>query len=66
VDEILRQSGWTVLRFWEHDDSEQIIESVVQQLEAIDGVRRQVPATLTAGPVNPADSLGCKRGGFHN
>jgi DNA mismatch endonuclease (patch repair protein) len=42
VDEILRQSGWTVLRFWEHDDSEQIIESVVQQLEAIDGSRRHV------------------------
>jgi DNA mismatch endonuclease (patch repair protein) len=39
VDEILRQHGWTVLRFWEHDDTQHIIETVVQQLEAIDRCR---------------------------
>jgi DNA mismatch endonuclease (patch repair protein) len=43
VDETLRQRGWTVLRFWEHDDTGKIVESVVQQLEAIDGVRRHAP-----------------------
>jgi DNA mismatch endonuclease (patch repair protein) len=42
VNEILRQSGWTVLRFWEHDDSEKIIESVVQELEAIDSARKML------------------------
>ena len=36
VDEILRQRGWTVLRFWEHDDSDDIIRSVVHHLELAD------------------------------
>ena len=40
VDEMLRQRGWTVLRFWEHDDIGEIIKSVVQHLESIDGARR--------------------------
>jgi DNA mismatch endonuclease (patch repair protein) len=32
VDEILRQRGWTVLRFWEHDDPGAIVESVIDHL----------------------------------
>ncbi|WP_102141933.1 very short patch repair endonuclease [Mycobacterium hubeiense] len=33
VDAILKQHGWTVLRFWEHDDPATIIDSVVAHLQ---------------------------------
>ncbi len=36
VDEVLRANGWTVLRFWEHQEGATIIEAIVQQLSAID------------------------------
>ena len=36
VDDILRQRGWTVLRFWEHDSSDDIIRAVVRHLESTD------------------------------
>ncbi|TDH45800.1 very short patch repair endonuclease [Mycobacterium eburneum] len=36
VDDILRQRGWTVLRFWEHNNSVDIIRSVVDHLESAD------------------------------
>lgn len=32
VDAILREKGWTVLRFWEHEDSEEITASVIKHL----------------------------------
>jgi DNA mismatch endonuclease (patch repair protein) len=32
VDEILLQRGWTVLRFWEHDDPVAIVESIIDHL----------------------------------
>lgn len=32
VDAILRENGWSVLRFWEHDDSEEIATSVITHL----------------------------------
>lgn len=34
VDAILRQRGWTVLRFWEHEDGAEIVRSVVEHLES--------------------------------
>ncbi len=34
VDEVLRQRGWTVLRFWEHDDPVVIVESIIDRLAA--------------------------------
>jgi DNA mismatch endonuclease (patch repair protein) len=33
VDEILRQHGWTVLRFWEHDEGDDIVRSIALHLE---------------------------------
>ncbi|QYL17776.1 very short patch repair endonuclease [Mycolicibacterium pallens] len=33
VDDLLRQRGWTVLRFWEHDDPAAIVEAIVQCLQ---------------------------------
>lgn len=33
VDAILRDRGWTVLRFWEHDPPLAIIESIIEHLE---------------------------------
>jgi DNA mismatch endonuclease (patch repair protein) len=33
VDEILWRHGWTVLRFWEHDDPVTIIESIITHLD---------------------------------
>lgn len=32
VGEILERRGWTVLRFWEHEDPDTIIESVIKHL----------------------------------
>ncbi len=39
VDAILQQRGWTVLRFWEHDDPVTIVESVIGHLAALTGER---------------------------
>ncbi|WP_156687469.1 very short patch repair endonuclease [Mycobacterium sp. Marseille-P9652] len=39
VDELLRRNGWTVLRFWEHDDTEAIVEAITQYLESTTGRR---------------------------
>jgi DNA mismatch endonuclease (patch repair protein) len=36
VDEILRQRGWTVLRFWEHDNADEVIRSIALHLESRD------------------------------
>jgi DNA mismatch endonuclease (patch repair protein) len=35
VDDLLGQRGWTVLRFWEHDDTTEIVESVVKHLDGL-------------------------------
>jgi DNA mismatch endonuclease (patch repair protein) len=32
VDALLEQRGWTVLRFWEHDDPAAVVESVTHYL----------------------------------
>lgn len=34
VDRLLREQGWTVLRFWEHDDTEVIVRSIARHLES--------------------------------
>lgn len=34
TDEHLRRHGWTVMRFWEHEDMEQAAKSVVRALAA--------------------------------
>jgi DNA mismatch endonuclease (patch repair protein) len=34
ADELLRQRGWTVLRFWEHDEPRTIVNSIVAHLDA--------------------------------
>lgn len=36
VDDILQQHGWTVLRFWEHDDIDGIVRSIALHLESTD------------------------------
>ena len=36
VDELLRSHGWTVLRFWEHEDESAVIEAIVREITAID------------------------------
>lgn len=36
VDAILRERGWTVLRYWEHDDPVAIVDAVVRQLTGFD------------------------------
>ncbi|MCV7316134.1 very short patch repair endonuclease [Mycolicibacillus parakoreensis] len=33
VDTLLRQRGWRVLRFWEHDDIDDIVQTVINHLE---------------------------------
>jgi DNA mismatch endonuclease (patch repair protein) len=43
VDETLGQQGWTVLRFWEHDNTEDIIQAVVDHLDRLGGVGRRPP-----------------------
>lgn len=35
VDGILRENGWTFLRFWEHEDSAAITASVVTHLDRV-------------------------------
>ncbi len=32
ADAILRDQGWTVLRYWEHESSEEIIDSIIAHL----------------------------------
>lgn len=39
VDDLLRQKGWTVLRFWEHDDTEAIVQAITRHLESTMGGR---------------------------
>ncbi|WP_183507762.1 MULTISPECIES: very short patch repair endonuclease [unclassified Mycolicibacterium] len=39
VDNLLRERGWTVLRFWEHEDSAAIVEAIIQCLPAVGGKR---------------------------
>ena len=36
VDAILRERGWTVLRYWEHDHPGAIVDAVVRQLTGFD------------------------------
>lgn len=33
VDKVLREHGWTVLRFWEHDNIDEIVASVISHLD---------------------------------
>lgn len=35
TNEQLRSAGWTVLRFWEHEDAEQVVETIHSTLTAM-------------------------------
>lgn len=36
ADDILQQQGWTVLRFWEHEDCDRIVRAIADQIELLD------------------------------
>lgn len=50
TDRLLRAAGWTVLRFWEHEDPEACAESLV-------GVVEGIRATAHDGPRCPAPQI---------
>ena len=35
TDQLLQQSGWTVLRFWEHENPETAAETIVESVQAL-------------------------------
>ncbi len=45
TDQRLREAGWTVLRFWEHEPSEDCAERITAEVE----VRRRHPGVSTSG-----------------
>jgi DNA mismatch endonuclease (patch repair protein) len=53
VDELLRSRGWTVLRFWEHEDEGAVVEAVIQEITAIDQRRRMSPPTAEELAAHP-------------
>jgi DNA mismatch endonuclease (patch repair protein) len=40
VTRILSESGWTVLRFWEHEEPTEIVDKIADQVRAAQVVRR--------------------------
>lgn len=51
TDRLLKEAGWTSLRFWEHEDVDEIVriveEAVLREREAAEGQRNG------AGPAAP-------------
>lgn len=33
TDLLLREAGWTVLRFWEHEDTDKVVETIIEVLQ---------------------------------
>ena len=43
----LQKAGWTVLRFWEHEDAESVADRVQESVHASDSRREQTDATTS-------------------
>lgn len=49
-DRALRERGWRVLRFWEHEDADAVVDAIVAALE--DGVTGSRPSPLSDNPTD--------------
>ena len=46
ADQTLRERGWTVLRFWEHEETDLIVSTILAELERGTDATRPLPARL--------------------